>query len=140
MDAVESAYEVLSTQWMHTGPRAAFTRDSAVEQFLGAAGGFEPFRDVTVQFGNYFVNGFLPGRVSILAHPDGAEELPQCQAGHLQEPPWHLRRDGHQLTAPPGPRLPVTSANPTTPAPPASPPHLKVVPLVIMHVEGAEKL
>lgn len=63
--------------------RGCFHRDSAVEQFLGAAGSFEPFWDVAVQFGNDFVNGFLPGGVGILARPDGAEELPQRQAGHL---------------------------------------------------------
>lgn len=87
--------------------QGCFHRVSAAEQFLGAASGFEPFRDVAVQFGNYFVNGFLPGGVSVLARPDGTEELPERQAGHLQEPPWHLWRDRHQPTAPPRPWLPL---------------------------------
>lgn len=88
-----------------------------MEQFLGAASSFEPFWDVTVQFGNDFVNGFLPGGVGILACPDGAEELLQCQAGHLQEPSWHLQQDRQQPMAPPRRWFPLTPANTTTPFP-----------------------
>lgn len=96
---VQSAHEVHMVA-AHT-TQGCFHRDSAVEQFLGAASSFEPFWDVTVQFGNDFVNGFLPGGISILACPDGTEELLQCQAGHLQEAPWHLQQDKHQPVTPP---------------------------------------
>lgn len=87
-------------------------RDSAVKQFLGAASSFESFWDVTVQFGNDFVNGFFPGGVGILACSDGTEELLQCQAGHLQEPPWHLQQDRHQPVTEPW--FLLTPANTTT--------------------------
>lgn len=122
----------------HTA-QGCFHRDSAVKQFLGAASSFEPFWDVAVQFGNDFVNGFLPGRVSILACPDGTEELLKCQAGHLQEPPWHLQQDRHQPVTVPchDSFLPLQTP---LPPPPDPTPHLEVIPLVIVHVEGSEEL
>lgn len=45
------------------------------KQSLGIAGRFEYLRDVTVQFWNNFVNGFLPGRIWIFPCGDSPEEL-----------------------------------------------------------------
>lgn len=101
---------------------------SVVGQLLGAARSFEHFGDVAVQFGDDFVNRFLPGGVGIPACPHGTEELLQRQAGHLQEAAGHLRTDGWVGPQQVGP-------SPHTPAP-----HLEVVPLVVVHVEGAEEL
>ena len=45
------------------------------KQFLGIAGRFEYLWDVTVQFWNNFINGFLPGRICVFACGDSLEEL-----------------------------------------------------------------